>query len=271
TLAQSVREQLQAHAQEFASIAASARTSAGTAREDTTEMQSIMQIQMTSLQSATVEMNRQLGLVTADIDRRIRQMTDAATKAVSQAGGIGQGFEQQAEKLTKLLTAANSQATELGEKFRKQSTDLNSAASMAVEKIGQLRDTQATVSRETFLKSASAMMEELNGIAVNIHELLDNEIPDDIWRRYREGDRSIFARRLFRTKDSYIVPAIEQRYQRDERFRDLVDRYLKRFENLIGQAQTIDPEAVLNAAFITADVGKLYLVLAKSLGRNVEH
>jgi hypothetical protein len=40
---------------------------------------------------------------------------------------------------------------------------------------------------------------------------------------------------------------------------------------LLGQSQQVDSESVLSAAFITADVGKLYLILAKSLGRAVEH
>jgi uncharacterized protein YoxC len=270
-LAHTVREQLQGHAQEFATVAASARGSAAAARTDAAETQTLLQAQMNGLQTAAAEMNRQLGQIAADIDQRIRQMTDASIRAVARAGGIGQGFEQQAEKLTKLLESANTQASELGSKFREQSAELNTAAAMAVERIGQLRDTQSTIGRDAFLKAATEMMEELNGLALDIHELLDSEIPDEIWKRYREGDRSIFARRLFRSKDSYIVPALEQRYQRDERFHEMVDRYIRKFEALLGQSQHVDPESVLGAAFITADVGKLYLVLAKSLGRAVEH
>src|SRR5262249_42816212 len=74
-LADSVRGQLQAHAAEFASISAAAKSSAQTARDDTTEMQNIMQVQLASIESATAEMNRQLSLVVADVDRRIRDMT----------------------------------------------------------------------------------------------------------------------------------------------------------------------------------------------------
>jgi hypothetical protein len=92
-------------------------------------------------------------------------------------------------------------------------------------------------------------------------------VPPDIWKDFHKGDRSVFARHLFRTRDSYVIPAIEQRYADDDRFRDLVSRYMERFEALLAHAQEIDPENVLNAAFITADVGKLYLVLARSLGR----
>jgi methyl-accepting chemotaxis protein len=271
SLAQSVRSQLQSHAQEVASVAANARQSTSAAREDTAEMGKIMEVQLASVQNATQELNRQLTLITADVDRRIREMTDSSIRAVARAGGIGQGFEQQADKLTKLLETANSKTTELTEKFRTQSAELNTASAVAVERIGQLQKTQTVVSRDSFLKAATAMIGELNGIALDIHELLDSEIPDEIWKKYREGDRSIFARRLFKSKDSYVVPALEQRYQRDERFRDLVDRYVAKFETLLGQSQQADSEAVLSAAFITADVGKLYLILAKSLGRAVEH
>jgi hypothetical protein len=42
----------------------------------------------------------------------------------------------------------------------------------------------------------------------------------------------VFARRLFRLKDSYTIPAIEQRFDRDDRFRDMVSRYMNKFEDL---------------------------------------
>jgi hypothetical protein len=51
----------------------------------------------------------------------------------------------------------------------------------------------------------------------------------------------------------------------------MVERYMGRFEELLAQAQEADPESVLNAAFITADVGKLYLVLSRSIGRSAPH
>ena len=68
-------------------------------------------------------------------------------------------------------------------------------------------------------------------------------------------------------QDSYTIPAIEQRYDRDDRFRDMVTRYMGKFEDLLRESNTADPESVLNATFITADVGKLYLVLSRSLDR----
>src|SRR5262249_1300010 len=155
---QTVRAQLQSHAQEVASVAATARASTSAAREDTTEMGKIMEVQLASIQNATQELNRQLTLITADVDRKVRDMTDASIRAVARAGGIGQGFEQQADKLTKLIETANTKATELTDKFKVQNAEFTSASVVAVERITQLQKIQSVISRDAFLKAATHMI-----------------------------------------------------------------------------------------------------------------
>jgi hypothetical protein len=115
------------------------------------------------------------------------------------------------------------------------------------------------------------MIDELNTLALDINSVLEADVPDELWQSFHKGDRSIFARRLFKQKDSYTIPALEQRFERDQRFRDMVSRYIGRFDELMAEASVADPEGMLRTCFITADVGKLYLVLARTLGRNVQH
>ena len=68
-------------------------------------------------------------------------------------------------------------------------------------------------------------------------------------------------------KDRFQIPQIEDRYESDEEFRNKVTRYMNQFESLLTQATDCDQEQVLSATFLTADVGKLYLLLSRSLGR----
>jgi hypothetical protein len=86
-------------------------------------------------------------------------------------------------------------------------------------------------------------------------------------KRYQKGDRSVFARRLLRQRDRFTRSEIERLYEQDDNFREQASRYMSQFESLLSQANESDPEQVLSAAFLTADVGKLYLLLARSLGR----
>lgn len=270
-MAEQVRGQLRIQSKEFSDAALAARASAESARDDAQQASEILNQQVESLAQAAARMNQHLSGLGTDIDKRIESMSRAAENALGRVGTIGQNFERQADGFGRALDHAQSKAAELGEVFRTQSLDLAKTSQIALERIDRLREAQNYSSRDSFLRAAAAMIEELNGLALDIHSLLDSEVPEEIWKRFREGDRSIFARRLFRNKDSYVIPAIEQRYSRDERFRDIVDRYMRKFEDLLSQSAKADPEAVLNAAIITADVGKLYLVMAKSLGRSLEN
>ena len=60
---------------------------------------------------------------------------------------------------------------------------------------------------------------------------------------------------------------IGAKYREDDEFRRYVRRYLDHFERLLSEANESDPENLLNPTFLSADVGKLYLLLAGAIGR----
>ena len=51
--------------------------------------------------------------------------------------------------------------------------------------------------------------------------------------------------------------------------RRYVMRYFDQFEALLREAEDVDPEHLLHSTFMTADVGKLYLLLCRAMGRDV--
>ena len=94
-------------------------------------------------------------------------------------------------------------------------------------------------------------------------------MPDADWKRYVKGDRGIFTRKLLGEKPSATVSLIAQKVQREEEMRRYVMRYFDHFETLLREAEDVDPEHLLHSTFMTADVGKLYLLLCRALGRDV--
>ncbi|MBY0431489.1 MAG: hypothetical protein K2Q10_09850, partial [Rhodospirillales bacterium] len=56
-------------------------------------------------------------------------------------------------------------------------------------------------------------------------------------------------------------------YEEDSQFRELVSRYLGEFESLLDMARKSERPDILTAVFTSAEVGKLYLLLARALGR----
>ena len=66
------------------------------------------------------------------------------------------------------------------------------------------------------------------------------------------------------------LTAIREKYQLDGEFRDYVTRYLSEFEVLLVEAKKRDQEGLLKNTFLSSDVGKVYMLLARALGRDIQ-
>jgi chromosome segregation ATPase len=205
--------------------------------------------------------------IAAAAEQAGRQLAALGPEIDANAGGIGAKFDEQAGKLTDTVRQALELADGFGQHLQQQSEALVAAVSAAEHQIGALGEARQRATTDSFLRAAADLVSELNSLSLDMTSLLDADVPDDVWRRYKDGDRSVFARRLLRQKDSYVIPALAQRYEKDTRFRDLAERFTSKFEELLAQAGKADPQNVLNTAFLTADIGKLYLLIQRNLGK----
>ena len=95
----------------------------------------------------------------------------------------------------------------------------------------------------------------------------EKNVPNDAWQRYLDGDKTVFARRIVQRKDQYSLDTIKRQYAENTEFRDNVSRYFAQFEKLLEEAEQHDPEDLISAAFLSSDIGKLYLLLSRALDR----
>jgi hypothetical protein len=78
----------------------------------------------------------------------------------------------------------------------------------------------------------------------------------------------VFLRSLLGNGEARKVQdEIKARYVADQEFRKCADRYLDTFEGLLNQAERSDPANLLSSAFVTSDVGKVYVLLSRAVGR----
>ena len=97
--------------------------------------------------------------------------------------------------------------------------------------------------------------------------LVDREEAERLWRGYSRGDRTVFIRALLGNGEKKPLGAIKTKFAEDETFRRYVTRYVEEFERLLAQANEADPENLLSSAFVTSDVGRLYVALSRAIGR----
>ena len=198
------------------------------------------------------------------IERQTSELSGATDRAAARAAAAGDGLAHQANELAAAAERAAVRAAQAGESFKKQAHQLAQASNDAAAQSDALKQTAASLRGEGFLKAAAFVTDSLNSLAIDLARLLDRNTGDDLWQRYAKGERGVFARRLVRGNET---DKIRERYESDGEFRKFADVYLREFDGLLARAREVEHEDLLSTAFLTADVGKLYLLLREALGK----
>ena len=111
------------------------------------------------------------------------------------------------------------------------------------------------------------VVEKLQALAIDLDRALGDDPAPDMWRRYINGERSIFTRRLVASIGRDGADKIAQRYAADTEFRHHADRYMQEFEGLLDDAASRDRDQILVETFLTSQTGRLYLLVAAATGR----
>jgi DNA anti-recombination protein RmuC len=227
-----------------------------------------------------------------DLVQRVASLSEAAEAAAARLEGTEQELRQARQTLSRetgdvvggvealrntLDRHAASAATALADLrqatdalvggFAAQAAALAEASRVAVEAQHKLDDDSASGRRRSFVALLPQITDRLHSHGVDITRAVEANVPEDAWQRYLAGDKSVFARRILRNRDRYSTDAIRHLYGHDPEFRQTVNRYLLQFEQLLEQAAQHDPEDLISAAFLSSDVGKVYLLLARGIGR----
>jgi hypothetical protein len=107
------------------------------------------------------------------------------------------------------------------------------------------------------------------GQALRLDEIaraIDHRTAAEVWQRFRSGERGVLGRHLYSHDGQVTFDEIARRYDRDGDFRATVDRYLKDFERLLGEAEATDPEGRVPQNHLTSETGRVYLLLAHASG-----
>ena len=110
-------------------------------------------------------------------------------------------------------------------------------------------------------------VESLNALSLDLAKALDHEAPDQLWTRYRNGERNVFTRRLYTLRGQKLFDEVSYKYRNEMGFKRDVDRYIADFEELLTKIYEQDRDSMLIDTYLSSETGKVYLMLAHASGR----
>lgn len=110
-------------------------------------------------------------------------------------------------------------------------------------------------------------VESLNALSLDLAKALDHQAPDQLWERYRNGERNVFTRRLYTLRGQKLFDEVSYKYRNEASFRRDVDRYISDFEELLTKIYEQDRDSMLIDTYLSSETGKVYLMLAHASGR----
>jgi hypothetical protein len=113
----------------------------------------------------------------------------------------------------------------------------------------------------------AALQAALADLAGDLEELAGETSDPALWRRYIDGDRGVFLRRLASSIGPESVNRITDLYRDNPRFHESAEAYMTEFETMLARAREGDRDGFLASTLLTADTGKIYLAIAYALGR----
>lgn len=134
-------------------------------------------------------------------------------------------------------------------------------------KLKELITNYDNVKMDSFLKDASYIIEALETSAVDINRLFNPEAVEELWKKYYNGDNSVFVRHLAKNLSKQQIAEIRKLFEQNNDFRKMVTKYLSDFESLLAKAQQNEKAGILLSVITGADIGRVYYVLARALDK----
>ena len=186
----------------------------------------------------------------------------------SKISELNKELSSTAGSVGKTLSVYENKMNAFGKVVGEHLADLNDNYDKTQKQYDDFNQKFRVASIDTFMKNSADIISELETISIDINSILNKAGDDDaLWKKYYEGDHSVFVRYLSKNMTKKEVVAVREDYEKKPDFRVVVDKYLDDFNSLIEAARNNNRASTLLALISGSDIGKVYYILSRALGR----
>lgn len=201
-------------------------------------------------------------------DEYVNKSLASLKQISSQISSLNKDMTATAGSLGKTLSSYENKMAAFNKVVGEHLTSLNDNYDKTQKQYDEFNQKFKVASIDTFMKNSADIISELETISIDINSIFNKTGDDEaLWKKYYEGDHSVFVRYLSKNMTKKDVIAVREDYEKKPDFRVVVDKYLDDFNSLIEAARSNNRASTLLALISGSDIGKVYYILSRALGK----
>jgi len=230
------------------------------------------------------ELIKEYSVVLPELTSSSTDATKNMTQIVAQLGERIEEIKSVVAKSEKSVTESSEKLNDLAEHSRQQMIDLMSDYKKAVETLQTLNNQMAVaraaapmdaiknvptpyarVSSRDFLTQNEQSFNKMYEQAMDLIRAMGAEIPDLVWKKYHDGDKTIFAKWLSKMLKATDKKRIRDLIKNDTVFRSQATQFVHGFDYVLNAAKQTDTPDKLIVALNKTDLGMIYSSLVSHI------
>lgn len=201
-------------------------------------------------------------------DEYVNKALGSLKQISTQISALNKDMSASAGNIGKTLSVYENKMSAFSKVLGEHLTDLNENYDKTKKQYDEFNQKFKVASIDTFMKNSADIISELETISIDINSIFNKTGDDEVlWKKYYEGDHSVFVRYLSKNMTKKEVIAVREDYEKKPDFRVVVDKYLDDFNSLIEAARSNNRASTLLALISGSDIGKVYYILSRALGK----
>jgi methyl-accepting chemotaxis protein len=209
----------------------------------------------TSLAKIVSELDDKIASIRATVEESSASVSESAAKLDNLAG---QSRQQMID-----LMADYAKAVETMQTLNKQMMVARAAAPM--DAIGTTPSTAPRASSRDFLAQSTREFDKLYEQTLDLTRAMGSNIPDVVWKKYHDGDKTIFAKWMVKMVRAMDKKQVRELIKSDSVFNSQATQFVRAFDKIMAAAKQTDTPDKLAVALLKTDLGIIYSALAPQI------
>ena len=204
------------------------------------------------------ELDEKIAGIRATVEQSTQSVTESATKLEDLTGHSRQ---QMIDLMSDYAKAVDTMQT-----LNKQMMVARATAPMDAISSGAGTDApKPRVSSRDFIAQSGREFDKMYEQTIDLTRAMGADIPDIVWKKYHDGDKTVFAKWMAKTVRATAKKQIQELIKSDSVFRSQATQFVRTFEKLVAAARQTDTPDKLVAALAKTDLGIIYVALGAKI------